>query len=208
MMIRILSEHHGAAGRPFLSHLVTLVHQYRVQGKAPISPLRMAFSTPTFQVNGLPSVAEDVATSNSPSPDRAAVKLNMLRKMRPPPFKYAWSFFHDKNTNGADYEKRLTELLNNIITIKSFWELMNDLPLDKLQMKDTFHFFKRGVKPVWEDPRNVKGGSWTFRVPKAQSEEFWKEVLLLAVGEQFADVIEQGKPSFLSIFYPFFVLSC
>ena len=84
-------------------------------------------------------------------------------------------------------------MLENIITVKSFWEAFNGFPLHGLKMKDSVHFFKRSVKPVWEDPRNVKGGSWTFRVQKDKSEEFWKEVLLLAVGEQFADVIERGK---------------
>ena len=38
----------------------------------------------------------------------------------------------------------------------------------------------------------MKGGAWTFRVPKEKSEQTWKEVLLLAVGEQFADVIERS----------------
>ena len=60
-------------------------------------------------------------------------------------------------------------------------------------MKDSIHFFKRGVKPVWEDPRNVKGGAWTFRVAKDKSKEFWKELLLFAVGDQFADVIQPSK---------------
>lgn len=83
---------------------------------------------------------------------------------------------------------------DNIITVKPFWEVLNSFPLHRLQLKDSVHFFKRGVKPVWEDPRNVKGGAWTFRVPKAQAEEFWKEVLMMAVGEQFADVIQPGKP--------------
>lgn len=84
-------------------------------------------------------------------------------------------------------------MLDNIITIKTFWEVFNQFPLDALKMKDSVHFFKRGVKPVWEDPRNITGGSWTFRVPKPQSGEFWKELLLLAVGEQFVDVIQPRK---------------
>lgn len=85
-------------------------------------------------------------------------------------------------------------MLDNIITIKTFWEVFNQFPLDALKMKDSVHFFKRGVKPVWEDPRNITGGSWTFRVPKAQSGEFWKETLMLSVGEQFVDVIQPRKP--------------
>jgi hypothetical protein len=84
-------------------------------------------------------------------------------------------------------------MLENIVTIKPFWEMMNQFPFENLRLRDSVHFFKRGVKPVWEDPRNINGGSWTFRVPKSQSHEFWKETLLLVVGEQFADVIEPRK---------------
>jgi len=114
----------------------------------------------------------------------------MLRCMRPPPFQYAWTFYHDRHSETGNYEGRLTVLLENIITLKPFWEAYNRFPLENLKMKDSVHFFKRGVKPVWEDPRNVKGGSWTFRVPKDKSEKTWKEMLLLAVGEQFADIIQ------------------
>ncbi len=69
-------------------------------------------------------------------------------------------------------------------------------------MRDSIHFFKRGVQPVWEDPRNVHGGSWTFRIKNGASEEFWKEVLMLAVGEQFSDAIESGMSFSLSSNYP------
>ncbi|KAI4155068.1 MAG: hypothetical protein LQ340_001247 [Diploschistes diacapsis] len=169
---------------------------------------------PSLLVNGLPSVEEDKVAhpqqatastkpspsafpahssppaSSSASPQRDAAKMNMLRRMRPPAFQYAWTFYHDKHSDDASYENRQTVLLENIITLKSFWEAYNGFPLAALKMKDSVHFFKRGVKPIWEDPRNVKGGAWTFRVPKDKSEQTWKEFLLLAVGEQFADVIQ------------------
>lgn len=155
----------------------------------------MATSRPTLQVNGLPSVSEHTPTTTpvtGPS-QRDAMKLNMLKRMRPPPFTYAWSFYHDKHSTSSNYEGRLTLLLENIITLKPFWESFNNYPVEQLKMKDSIHFFKRGVKPVWEDPRNVKGGAWTFRVAKDKSKEFWKEVLLFAVGDQFADVIQPSK---------------
>ncbi|KAL8728820.1 MAG: hypothetical protein Q9166_005137 [cf. Caloplaca sp. 2 TL-2023] len=155
-------------------------------------------SAPTLQVNGLTPISESASSSPStaaPS-DRSAMRLNMLRKIRPPPFRHAWAFYHEKGSPSADvsapYEERLTTMLENIITIKTFWELLNQFPLQSLKMRDSIHFFKRTVRPVWEDPRNVHGGSWTFRVNKEKSAEFWKEVLLLAVGEQFSDAIQQG----------------
>lgn len=184
------SDDSGATGRPTLTSLIekatgTLMRAEQRQTMAP--PTR-----PAVQVNGLPAVS-DLSTPITPAQERDAVKLNMLRRIRPPPFKYAWAFYHDKHSPSADYEGRLTTMLDNIITIKTFWEVFNQFPLDALKMKDAVHFFKRGVKPVWEDPRNITGGSWTFRVPKAQSGEFWKETLLLAVGEQFVDVIQPRK---------------
>lgn len=139
------------------------------------------------------SVAPSTSSIASPLGGRDAAKINMLRRMRPPPFQYAWSLYHDRFIEGAGYDHRQTELLGNIITIKVFWEAYNNCPLTALKLKDSVHFFKRGVKPVWEDRRNVTGGSWTFRVPKDKSEATWKELLLLAVGEQFADVIQPSK---------------
>ncbi|KAL6721756.1 hypothetical protein ACLMJK_000861 [Lecanora helva] len=119
-------------------------------------------------------------------------RIALLRELRAPPFKYAWGFYHDKHSDSDNYEGRLTLMKDNIVTVKPFWEVLNSFPLNRLQLKDSVHFFKRGVKPVWEDPRNIKGGAWTFRIPKAHAEEFWKEVLMMAVGEQFADIIQPG----------------
>lgn len=152
---------------------------------------------------GVPAITFSTALSPLSEDDTSGKnerKLTVLRKLRPPPFKYAWNFFHDKHSTGANYEGRLTLMLDNIVTVKPFWEAFNQFPLEALQLKDSVHFFKRGVKPVWEDPRNVKGGGWTFRVPKAKSAAFWKEVLILAVGEQFVDVIQPGKQLLLVSF--------
>ena len=152
-----------------------------------VKPLAMASPTSRFSGNGaLSPVSED---ENA----KVARRLTLVRNLRAPAFQYAWTFYHDKYTESQNYEGRLTLLKEDIITAKPFWEVLNSFPFDALKLKDSVHFFKRGVKPVWEDPRNVKGGSWTFRVPKAQSEDFWKEVLMLAVGEEFVDVIQPRK---------------
>ncbi|KAL2048298.1 hypothetical protein N7G274_000209 [Stereocaulon virgatum] len=107
-------------------------------------------------------------------------------------FGHAWTFWHDKHAPSGDYEGRLTLLQDDITTVKLFWEVINSFPLQRLGFKDSVHFFKRGVKPVWEDLRNVNGGSWTFRVPREKTDQFWKELLVLAVGEEFFDVVQKG----------------
>ncbi len=184
----------------------------------------MAANHPTLQVNGLATVSEDSASStttndngnghsngngveNSKTIDRKAAKLNMLKRMRPPPFTNIWTFWHDKYvppptpataTDAAHhhpsttYENRLTLMYESIHDIKEFYQIYNHTPCEHLRQRDSFHLFKRGVKPVWEDARNVRGGSWTFRVPKEKSTEFWMLVQVIAVGEGFDDVVGKG----------------
>jgi hypothetical protein len=75
---------------------------------------------------------------------------------------------------------------------QSFWQVINNTPFANLPLRDSLHLFKKNVKPIWEDPRNKNGGAWTFRVPKATSFEFWKEILMAAIGEELQDSVEKG----------------
>lgn len=179
-------DHLLVSDRDANGKLLLTVHMQQVLARLPAFSKSPTMTSPTsrFSSNGaLSPVSED---ENA----KVTRRLTLVRHLRAPPFQYAWTFYHDKYADSQNYEGRLTLLKEDIITAKPFWEVLNSFPFDALKMKDSVHFFKRGVKPVWEDPRNVKGGSWTFRVPKAQAEDFWKEVLMLAVGEEFVDVIQ------------------
>jgi hypothetical protein len=46
---------------------------------------------------------------------------------------------------------------------------------------------KNNILPLWEDPNNVNGGAWYFRVNKKDSPGVWRELLMLLIGEQFDD---------------------
>lgn len=59
-------------------------------------------------------------------------------------------------------------------------------------MRESIYLFKQGFRPVWEDRRNVCGGAWTFRVPKASGPDVWTRVQLLAIGEKFESVLDTG----------------
>jgi len=188
----LLSPTKGANGEPLLTFRI---NQALAQAQLPLpknDTHNMDSAPPRITHNPLSPTEAPSPQSSSPKVQR---RIALLRELRAPPFKYAWGFYHDKHSDSSNYEGRLTLMKDNIITVKPFWEVLNSFPLDRLQLKDSVHFFKRGVKPVWEDPRNVKGGAWTFRVPKAQADQFWKEILMMAVGEQFADVIQPGAPT-------------
>lgn len=169
-----------------------------------------------------PNLTVSPSTNLSPTttPARGAEMRNFLQarlqKNRAPPLVHSWDFWHDRqdrgvqantniNSNGTQspttdsstaYEERLVRLAE-VNDIRSFWNLFNNFDTTLLPLRDSVHLFKRGVKPIWEDPRNAQGGSWTFRVPKQLAPEFWKEVCMLAIGEQLqAAVEEEGVTTF------------
>ena len=60
-------------------------------------------------------------------------------------------------------------------------------------MRESIYLFKAGFKPIWEDRRNVDGGSWTFRVPKTNGPDVWTRVQVLAIGEKLQGVLDECK---------------
>jgi hypothetical protein len=149
------------------------------------------------------------------------------RRLRPTyPLVHSWVFWHDRQdrkrspeppisssiptpqittSDGSSpeipkYEDRLVKLLD-LTDVKHFWELYNNFDLRAMPLRDSVHLFKKGVKPLWEDPRNVKGGAWTFRVPKEQAPDFWKHVCLLAIGENLQEAVASDRKSKSIYFY-------
>lgn len=59
-------------------------------------------------------------------------------------------------------------------------------------MRESIYLFKQGFRPVWEDRRNVFGGSWTLRVPKSAGPDVWTRVQLLAIGEVLQAALDDG----------------
>ncbi|SPC65850.1 related to CDC33 - translation initiation factor eIF4E [Ustilago sp. UG-2017b] len=56
----------------------------------------------------------------------------------------------------------------------------------QLERHSSYHLFKDGIKPMWEDPRNAKGGKWTItfrqRYP-ALVDRSWLWLVLGLIGE-------------------------
>lgn len=163
---------------------------------------------PRLQVSALPSIgAEEAAATTSPARGREMLTFlnsRLNQKNRAPPLVHSWDFWHDRQERSANlssekpsddstpssYEDRL-EPLAQISDVKQFWSVFNNFDITQLKLRDSVHLFHKGVKPVWEDPRNAKGGSWTFRVPKQQAADFWKEVCMMAIGEQLQEAVEE-----------------
>eukprot|EP00218_Dolichomastix_sp_CCMP3274_P002400 CAMPEP_0170161960 /NCGR_PEP_ID=MMETSP0033_2-20121228/76842_1 /TAXON_ID=195969 /ORGANISM="Dolichomastix tenuilepis, Strain CCMP3274" /LENGTH=198 /DNA_ID=CAMNT_0010399585 /DNA_START=58 /DNA_END=654 /DNA_ORIENTATION=- len=113
------------------------------------------------------------------------------------PLEHTWSLWYD---NPAGKQKQSTwgstlRMVYTFNTVEDFWCLYNNIVApSKLIHGTDFHLFKEGIEPKWEDPRNAKGGKWTYNIPKGanrgSTDQCWLNVLLSLIGEQYAEPSE------------------
>ncbi|KYK55653.1 putative translation initiation factor 4e protein [Drechmeria coniospora] len=149
-----------------------------------------------LSTHGLSPLSQSIE-SNTPADQRDDAKRNFLLKMRPMPTQHYWNIYFDRppkehSADEADYTVHLEQLEIQIASVQDFWRYHNNTPVDRIQMRESIYLFKEGFRPVWEDRRNLNGGSWTFRVPKAAGPDFWTRIQMLAIGEQLQSALADG----------------
>lgn len=84
--------------------------------------------------------------------------------------------------------------LFKMLTLRKIWyyRLYNNIQsASGLNYGSDYYLFKEGIKPMWEDEINVKGGRWLVVVDKQKRSQlldrYWLELVLAMIGEQFED---------------------
>ncbi|KAH7067263.1 translation initiation factor eIF 4e-like domain-containing protein [Paraphoma chrysanthemicola] len=165
----------------------------------------MAGRFPVLSTSNLPRATPEEQSATA-SPARGTAMLNSIFKsVRVPEFRHKWMFWaekgqqattKDKSAQSEEYASRPKPLGGEIISVKEFYQHFNNIPVESLKLRDSIHLFHLGVKPVWEDPRNTRGGAWYFKIPKDQAAQFWHEMCLLAVGDGLQGAVETKRASF------------
>jgi translation initiation factor 4E len=126
--------------------------------------------------------------ANGPAgPGEHALKSTWIVWYRPPTPKY------------SDYEKS-TVPLASISSVESFWAVYSHLKRPSLlPTVSDYHIFKKGIRPVWEDEANKRGGKWIVRLKKGVADRYWEDLLLALVGDQFAEAGDEVCGAVLSV---------
>jgi len=109
------------------------------------------------------------------------------------PLENEWSFWYDKRPAAGkrvrgeqeSYESNLREI-GCFGTVEDFWRYYNHMMKpSKIENNSNYHFFKKGIKPMWEDSSNAKGGKWvlTLKGDRGNADLVWENVILALVGE-------------------------
>lgn len=92
-------------------------------------------------------------------------------------------YHHEKDNWKLSGYKKIYE----INTIGDFWRLNNNW--NKLKGINNKHYFlmKDDITPLWEDPMNLNGGCWSFKVHEDQSEKLWTDLSSYLICGQIID---------------------
>lgn len=90
-----------------------------------------------------------------------------------------WSMWihevNDKNWGMDSYKKVYT-----FNTIEDFWLFYKNInSYEKYQ----FFLMRDGIKPVWEDEKNIKGGAYSYIISKNLSKDSWVNLSMKMIGE-------------------------
>lgn len=116
------------------------------------------------------------------------------------PLRNSWTLYYRPPANKfSDYEKSTTKIAT-LATVESFWTIYTHLkPPSELPTVSDYHVFKDGIRPVWEDDANKKGGKWIVRLKKGVADRYWEDLLLAIVGDQFMEAGDEVCGAVLSV---------
>ncbi|KAF2230384.1 IF4E-domain-containing protein [Viridothelium virens] len=114
--------------------------------------------------------------------------------------KYTWVIWYRPPTSkNSDYEKS-TKPICKTPTAIDFWKVFTHLKRpSSLPTVSDYHFFREGIRPVWEDEENKMGGKWIMRLKKGVADRYWEDLLMAMIGDQFAEASDEVCGAVLSV---------
>ncbi|KAL3985636.1 Eukaryotic initiation factor 4E family protein [Acanthocheilonema viteae] len=148
------------------------------------SPLETIEETVQFNDNEDETSHIERSESHNPS---AAASESLARH----PLQCRWALWYLKADRNKDWEDCLKQVAV-FDTVEDFWALYNHIQTASgLNWGSDYYLFKEGIKPMWEDENNVKGGRWLVVVDKQKRaqllDHYWLELLMAIIGEQFEE---------------------
>ena len=98
-----------------------------------------------------------------------------------------WLFRREQTTKvvkGSQNYEDMLEHIGTFDTVERFWSLYSHIKRPSDLPSVNLSVFRKGIKPLWEDEANKKGGKFGIRVKKGISSHCWEALLLAVVGNQ------------------------
>lgn len=133
----------------------------------------------------LPSRCLRAITSFSPATISGELTRNTFHRVPVVISVFLFRYARKGSHRASEYGKSL-HFIGRCATVEQWWSLYCHL-LRPTELKPyrKLHLFKSGIKPMWEDPENIRGGKWILRLRKNKVNRAWENVCMAMLGEQF-----------------------
>jgi translation initiation factor 4E len=101
------------------------------------------------------------------------------------PLENKWSLTYWHNNEWEHIQHVMT-----METIEDFWGTYNNIAKLSQLGKFNFAFFHEGMRPIWEDEMNRKGGKWIWEYSpdkRKSIDDIWLNLLLFLIGETLVE---------------------
>ncbi|KAF3253219.1 hypothetical protein TWF217_007485 [Orbilia oligospora] len=151
------------------------------------APKEILGPTPTASTAVTPGINGPTFASAAAAATQKKAPVEITRS----PLRHTWVvWYRAPGTKFQDYEKS-TQKIAAFSTVEEFWMIYSHLRKPRsLPHVSDYHLFKQGIRPVWEDHENRKGGKWIIRLKKGVSTRYWEDLVLAIIGDQFGEVGE------------------
>jgi len=110
------------------------------------------------------------------------------------PLQEVWTWWYDcpkRSTTQRSWGNHLKRVYT-FNTVEDFWCLWNNIkPVNEMPSGSTYHLFKQGIEPKWEDSANKNGGKWMITFKSGLRDtvlpQQWLNVVLAVIGAEFED---------------------
>lgn len=163
---------------------------------APATPVEKKDKPAHKAVN---SARKDSISMSNPSDDTAGSSAPLDPNV-PWTLKFTWIVWYRPPTpKNTDYEKSIVPAAK-FSTAQELWKVFTHLrkPSSLATVSD-YHVFKEGIRPVWEDEENKRGGKWIMRLKKGVIDLYWQELLMALAGDWFAEARDEVCGFVLSV---------
>ena len=89
-------------------------------------------------------------------------------------------WYHDPND--TNWELKSYKIIAHIHSINDFWNTYEFLT-NKVIENSMLFLMRSGIQPMWEDPKNINGGCWSFKITKGIMKQYWTELSIFLLGE-------------------------
>ncbi|KAJ9439740.1 hypothetical protein DIPPA_70092a, partial [Diplonema papillatum] len=104
------------------------------------------------------------------------------------PLEQKWTIWYDlrkMQVEGQNWEDNLQKVAD-FDTVEDFWSTYNHIKRpNALTYGANYHVFKDGIKPMWEDPANKKGGRFVMVISHFKEDsrlnDIWEHLLLAMI---------------------------